>query len=285
MRLAKYQALGNDYLVIEPGELPPTPGEAQICRICDRHKGIGADGILLGPLPSERADFGLRIYNPDGSLAEISGNGLRIFARYLWDEGRVAQKEGGSPVFSLETGGRVVQAQVLNAGNLIVIEMGQASFDSRVIPVSGPPRQVLDERWEFGCEAQFSETLRCCAVSLGNPHCVVLCEQPTPALAQRLGPLIENDPRFPRRTNVQFLEVLDRSNLRIEIWERGAGYTLASGSSSCAAAAAAYQLGLCEAQVQVHMPGGQLQVRINPDLSVQLAGPAECAYRGEIELC
>ena len=156
--------------------------------------------------------------------------------------------------------------------------MGHASFDSTRIPVLGPPRQVIGETIGIG-----DETLTFCALTLGNPHCVVLdapCDEPT---TRRLGPQIEIEARFPNRTNVQFLQALDPTAIRIQIWERGAGYTLASGSSSCAAAATAYRLGLCGPGVAVHNPGGELQVEIEPDLRLTLTGPVEKVYEGVME--
>ena len=260
---------------------PLTP--AQAAQICDRHYGAGADGILYGPLPAEQADFGLRIFNPDGSEAEKSGNGLRIFARYLWDSGRLERQvqAGGcqisSPFSILTPGGKVI-AQVLEDGELVRVEMGQAVFDSARIPVSGPDRLVIDEIMTID-----GEQLHFCALSLGNPHCIVFYPQATPQVACHLGPMIENHPNFPRRTNVQFLELVDRQNLRIEIWERGAGYTLASGSSSCAASAAAFKLGLCETNVTVHNPGGKLNVTIGQDYSLTLTGPVVRVYSGFLE--
>jgi diaminopimelate epimerase len=269
--------------VIEPEALPAPLSPGQVAQICDRHYGAGADGILLGPLPSNQADFGLRIFNPDGSEAEKSGNGLRIFARYLWDTGRVEkQREPGvslsSPVFSILTHGGKVQAQVLENGELVRVEMGQAVFDSSLIPVSGPARQVVDETLQVG-----GEELHFCALSLGNPHCVVLYPGASPQVAHRLGPLIENHSLFPHRTNVQFLEIVDRQNLRIEIWERGAGYTLASGSSSCAASAAAHRLGLCDSNVTVHNPGGALTIAIAQDYALTLTGPVVRVFAGFLE--
>ena len=286
LHFTKYHGLGNDYLVIEPDQFDGLPTVEQIQRICDRHYGAGSDGILLGPLPSETADFGLRIFNPDGSEAEKSGNGLRIFSRYLWDTGRLqmaAETPGGpaSQPFTVQTPGGKVRSQVFENGASVTVEMGQASFDSRVIPVLGPQREVVGERMTLG-----GQDLLYCAVSMGNPHCVVVCEQVSEELARRLGPLVENEPRFPRRTNVQFLQVLDRQRLRIEIWERGAGYTLASGSSSCAAAAAARRLGLCDDRLAVHNPGGVIQVSIAPDWNITMRGPVEKVYDGTSEtLC
>jgi diaminopimelate epimerase len=270
MQLSKYHGLGNDYLVIDPADLPGELTEKQIRRLCNRRTGAGADGVLLGPLPATNADFGLRIFNPDGSEAEKSGNGLRIFARSLWDRGLASQ----APC-TIATAGGVVTAQVEPGGRLATVAMGQVSFDSREIPVAGPPREVLNETLLAG-----GVELRICAATLGNPHCVVLCQEASAEAAQRLGPLIEADLRFPRRVNVQFMQVLDRAHLRIEIWERGAGYTLASGSSACAAAAAAHRLGLCDARVTVAMPGGALEVAIAADWNVTLRGPVTRVWQG-----
>ena len=284
MKFVKYHGLGNDYIVINPADLTGPLTLEQIRRVCDRHYGAGSDGILLGPLPTDQADFALRIYNPDGSEAEKSGNGLRIFSRYLWDHG-LLQLDPATPPgdrslpFSVHTAGGLVRSQVLEAGQLVRVEMGQASFDSRRIPVTGLPREVLDETMIVG-----GETVRYCAVTLGNPHCVVLCDTVDEALARRLGPLVEVEPRFPNRTNVQFMQVLGRNAIRIYIWERGAGYTLASGSSSCAAASAAHRLGWVDAQVTVHNPGGPIQVAIAPDYSIIMTGPVQKAYEGEMAL-
>jgi diaminopimelate epimerase len=259
---AKYHGLGNDYLVIEPVALQQPFTAALAVSICDRHYGVGGDGVLLGPLPSLEADYGLRIFNPDGSEAEKSGNGLRIFSRHLWEHTRV-----GKAPFTVETPGGIVCCLVQEDGRVVQVEMGRASFDSQLIPVIGPRREVINEPLQIA-----GQTLHYCAVTLGNPHCVILDGTVSVEEAHRLGPLIENHPSFPNRTNVQFLQALDRSNLRIEIWERGAGYTLASGSSSCAAAAAAYRMGWCDPQATVHVPGGSLLVEIAEDGMITLTG-------------
>ncbi|MGD8406371.1 MAG: diaminopimelate epimerase [Anaerolineales bacterium] len=269
MRFIKYHALGNDYLVISADELDTT----QIQLLCHRNYGIGSDGILFGPLESRTCNFGLRIFNPDGIEAEKSGNGLRIFARYLWDEGL----DQGEP-FTVETQGGAVTCQVDADGGIVSVEMGKVSFNGDRIPVRSEAREVLREQMQIeDREFEF------CAASVGNPHCVILNDDPTPELARHYGPLVETDARFPNRTNVQFMQVLDRGNIRIEIWERGAGYTLASGSSSVAAAAVAYWLGLCNEDVIVHMPGGELQIRIGKDFSATLRGPVTRICSGNID--
>jgi diaminopimelate epimerase len=213
----------------------------------------------------------LRIFNPDGSEAEKSGNGLRIFARYLWDRDLAGDEE-----FAVETPGGIARCTVLDSGGNVRVQMGQVSFWSDRIPVVGPRREVLRERIEVG-----GKSLVYCAATIGNPHCVVLLEG-TPEIARELGPRLESHPNFPNRTNVQFLTVLDRSNIRIEIWERGAGYTLASGSSSSAAAAVAHKLGLCDRSITVHMPGGKLAIEIGNDFEIVLTGPVTKVAEGTL---
>ncbi len=262
MKYTKYHALGNDYIVIRPEELRKRLSEDMVRLICHRNYGVGSDGILLGPLESKSCDFGLKILNPDGSEAEKSGNGLRIFARYLWDEELV-----GSAPFTVETLGGKVSCEVGDDGRNVKVEMGAVSFNSEIIPVLGASREVLSEEIEID-----GNVFTFCAATVGNPHCVVLVESPTSEMAHRYGPIIETDPRFPNRTNVQFMKVMDRANIQIEIWERGAGYTLASGSSSTAAAAVALKLGLCDADITAHMPGGQIQIRLDGDFNATMTG-------------
>ncbi|WP_269541859.1 diaminopimelate epimerase [Cerasicoccus fimbriatus] len=264
MKFHKYHALGNDYLVLDPadGELP-TP--QQTVAICHRNFGLGSDGILYGPLPTEKADFGLQIWNPDGSEAEKSGNGLRIFAKYLFDQGKVTDQP-----FTVDTLGGVVTVEIHDGGASIEVEMGKVSFHSDVIPVNGPSREVLNEDVEIN-----GQTYQFYAATIGNPHVVLPLESHSKKLACELGPVLENmTSRFPNRTNVQLLKVLDRNNIQIEIWERGAGYTLASGSSSSAAAAVAHKMGACDDRILVHCPGGDIQINIGEDYAVTMTGPA-----------
>jgi len=265
MRFHKYHALGNDYIVLDPADFPawssgPTPEQIRV--ICHRNFGVGSDGILWGPRPSTTCDFGLQIFNPDGSEAEKSGNGLRIFSRFLWDQGLVKQ-----PDFTVETAGGRVRSTLRENGRLITVAMGQVSFQSEEIPVAGPPREVLNEQIQAG-----DRTFTVCAATIGNPHCVVPLPDISAALARAYGPALETHPSFPRKTNVQFLHVRDRRNIAIEIWERGAGYTLASGSSSSAAAAVAHRLGLVDRALTVHMPGGEIEIEIGDDYSILMTG-------------
>lgn len=263
MNYCKYHALGNDYLVVDPKDSPSELTPERIKVICHRNFGVGSDGILFGPFPSNQAQFSLRIFNPDGSEAEKSGNGLRIFSRYLWDKRVVGCNE-----FSIQTLGGIVKSVVQEGGKMVRVEMGQVSFRSENIPVAGSSRDVINEQIVAD-----GKTFTFCAATIGNPHCVIALPEISPGLAKQYGPFLEVHPAFPRRTNVQFMKVLDRHNIQIEIWERGAGYTLASGSSSSAAAAVAHRLGLCDRSISVHMPGGEISIEIGEGFSILMTGP------------
>jgi diaminopimelate epimerase len=271
LKFHKYQALGNDYLVVE-GVAAEAMRPALVQRICDRHFGVGSDGILLETPVPDGEGFGLRIFNPDGSEAEKSGNGLRIFARYLWDRRSV----GGTPFSVLTKGGRV-RCEVRDNGQNVFVEMGTASFESTVIPVRGSDREVVNEAIEIE-----GVTLRFTGVTVGNPHCVVHMEEVSKETSLRFGPLLERHELFPHRTNVQFVQVLDPHRIRIEIWERGAGYTLASGSSSCAAAAASVRMGHCEGNITVAMPGGELEIAVGKGFALTMLGPVRKVANGEL---
>jgi len=273
---AKGHGLGNDYIVIDEADLPRPLSIDAIGRICDRNWGVGSDGILLR-VPSRRADFGLRIFNPDGSEAEKSGNGLRIFAKYLWDHGHAKKA-----TFTVDTKGGVVECQCRVEGGrvgFVTVEMGRATFRAPEIPMNGPDREVVSVPLQLGN----GTTLAVTAVSVGNPHCVTFVERLVEGECRRLGPLIERHPAFPNRTNVQFARVSARDAVDILIWERGAGYTLASGSSSCGAASAAVRNGLCDhGRVRVRMPGGELTIEVRSDWSLRLDGPVAEVYRGTL---
>jgi len=272
LAFTKYHALGNDYIVMDPKDLPAPLTTEQVKTICHRNFGIGSDGILLGPLPAENAKCGLKIYNPDGSIAEKSGNGLRIFSRYLWDT-----KFVGNDEFAIQTDGGRVLSTVYDGGKMVRVEMGKVSFASAKIPVTGAPREVLNEAITVG-----GRTFDFCAATIGNPHCVLPLPEISAKLAHEFGPLLEVHPNFPNRTNVQFLKVLDRANIQIEIWERGAGYTLASGSSSSAAAAVAHRLGLVGRNISVHMPGGIIKIEIGDDFAIRMTGSVTRVGQGVI---
>ena len=272
VKFSKYSALGNDYIVIDPLINQINLNAENIKKICDRNFGVGSDGILYGP---EFVDGGihLRILNPDGSEAEKSGNGIRIFARYLKEHAYVESSE-----FDIITKGGIVHISVLDSENSrIKVDMGTVIFLSSNIPVRGAKREVVRERIVVR-----GQEMRCTCLTIGNPHCVVEMPRISKESAMELGPLLENNELFPARINVQFLEVIDRNNIRIEIWERGAGYTLASGSSSCAAASAAFKLGLADRRINVHMPGGVIEVEISENGHVLMTGSVDSVFEGEL---
>ncbi len=272
----KGHGLGNDYLVLDQRDLPGPLSPRAIALICDRHHGVGSDGILL-LVPAGRADFGLRIFNPDGSEAEKSGNGLRIFAKYLWDHGHAKAE-----TFTVDTRGGVVECRLhVRAGRVgfVTVEMGRATFRASEIPMAGPDGEAVGRALELADGTRLTVT----AVSVGNPHCVVFVDRLDEGECRRLGPLIEIHRAFPNRTNVQFARAPARDTLEILIWERGAGFTLASGSSSCGAAAAAVRDGRCDpGRIVVRMPGGELAVHVRPDWSLRLEGPVEEVCTGTL---
>jgi diaminopimelate epimerase len=255
LSLTKYQALGNDYLVLDAtadvaAALPAVP------RLCDRHLGLGADGLLV----FDPARLAIRILNPDGSEAEKSGNGLRISACHA------VLEHGAPPAFELLAGGRAHPVRVLGVdGPEVVSELD-----------IGTPVLAAHDWVELETPAGAA---RCRLVELGNPHCVVFGEPVTEERCRELGPHLERHPRFPNRTNVQLAEPVDRTRVRAEIWERGAGYTLASGTSAAAVAAACLDLQLVDDALQVEMPGGTLRVRRSQAGHLVQTGPARRVYR------
>lgn len=272
----KSHGLGNDYFVMDQSQISfeLTPEVIQL--LCHRNYGIGSDGILL-LVPSDKADFGLRILNPDGSEAEKSGNGLRIFAKYLFEHGHTEKQ-----VFTIDTLGGVVTAELETSEGIVpfvTVEMGEATFQSNLIPVTGEEREVVDEEINVG-----GEPLKITAVSVGNPHCVVFVDELDEGYIRILGPLLETHELFPNRINVQFAKPLSRKKVQILIWERGAGYTLASGSSSCAVASACVKNGLTDGNVTVSMPGGELDINIRDDWSIKMRGAVEEVAEGTLSI-
>jgi diaminopimelate epimerase len=270
--------LGNDYLVLDPKELNFKLTPSVIAAICNRNWGLGSDGILA-PVPSQNADFGLRIFNPDGSEAEKSGNGLRIFARYLHATGRTKRTH-----FSVETKGGLVtiDLHIDRWGNAsaVTVGMGRASFSPAALPCTLPVQELIEQPVEAA-----GRSLTFTGVSVGNPHCVVF--KPAGASWSRedlltIGPELEHHAIFPKRTNVQLAVPTGPKELTILIWERGAGETQASGSSSCAAASAAVRLGLVMSPVAVKMPGGTLMIDVAPDFSLTMKGPVAEVARGAL---
>ncbi len=269
--LEKYHGLGNDYLVFDPNKNELELNEANVKMICNRNVGLGSDGILEGPLLGER--LAVKIWNPDGSVAEKSGNGVRIFAKYLKDAGYVQKKN-----YELMTDGGIVEITYLNEeGSRLRISMGKLSFVSEEIPVIGERREVINEDMVFG-----NNLYPATCVSVGNPHCVIPMQEISKELVCKIGVHSESARYFPERVNTEIMKVTDRNNIAIETYERGAGYTMATGTGACAAAAVAYKLGLTENKMLVHMPGGNLQVEIADDWNVYITG--DVFYIAEIKL-
>ena len=264
----KSHGLGNDYIVLNEENIDFKLQPPVIKRICDYHFGIGSDGILL-KVKSTKADFGLRIFNPDGSEAEKSGNGLRIFCKYLYDNGFSKSKE-----FMIETKGGIVRAKILkeldHRARIIQVDMGKAIFDPALIPVNMGGTECIDQPLKAG-----DRDFRVNCVSVGNPHCVIIKDNLDVNEIMKYGPLIENNQAFPNRINVQFAMPVSRKEVRILIWERGAGYTLASGSSSCAVASIMRKTNRTGDEVTIRMKGGDLQVQIDDEWNIRMTGEAK----------
>lgn len=261
----KSHGLGNDYVVLNQDKIEFELTESAIVKICDVHYGIGSDGILL-KVPSSNADFGLRILNPDGSEAEKSGNGLRIYAKYLYD-----YKFAMGKIFTIETPGGVVRAEVVEVKNgkafTIKVDMGKAIFESKKIPVNCEKEECIDEMLHL----EYKDYQVNC-VSVGNPHCVILKDELDENEIKIFGSQIENNPMFPNRINVQFAKVISPNEVEVIIWERGAGWTLASGSSSCAVASVMVKKGLTNRNLIVKMPGGNLKIEIDELWNIKMTG-------------
>ncbi|HSA62895.1 MAG TPA: diaminopimelate epimerase [Nitrospiraceae bacterium] len=270
--------LGNDYIVMNPKELTFKLTPSNIKSVCDRNWGLGSDGILA-LVSSKKADFGLRIFNPDGSEAEKSGNGLRIFARYLHATGKTKKKH-----FTVDTKGGLVTIDLHvdrhGDASAVTVAMGQATFKPAALPCTLDVPELIQQSIDAA-----GRSLVFTGVSVGNPHCVVF--KPSGETWSRedlltLGPALENHTLFPKRTNVQLAVPTGPKEIFILIWERGAGETQASGSSSCAAASAAVRLGLVKSPVTVKMPGGTLNIEVAEDFSLTMKGPVAEVARGAL---
>ncbi|MEG0805519.1 MAG: diaminopimelate epimerase [Lachnospiraceae bacterium] len=263
--IKKYHGLGNDYLVIDPNKNNVELKTRQIKKLCKRNFGIGADGILFGPI-LEDGKMKVQCFNPDGSEAAKSGTGVRIFGKYLKEEGYVT---GNQAVFSTISG--EVLVEFLNEeATLVRAEMGKADFHATKIPVSGVEREVIEEPMEFN-----GTIYPVTCLSVGNPHCAIFTEEVTRKKVMEIGPYVESAPCFPDRINCMLVEVQDRNKIRIEVYERGAGYTLASGTGACAAAAVAHRLGMVDQKVVVAMPGGELTIELTQDETIIMTGTVE----------
>ena len=269
----KSHGLGNDYIIMLKDERTPSLTVNNIRLLCDRNYGVGSDGILL--LEKDTPPFGLRIFNPDGSEAEKSGNGLRIFSKFLYEYGFAKEKE-----FLIDTaGGRVrstLRTDQSGRVSSVLVEMGTYTFDPAVVGIKGRNMPLIEEAIPLNGKASVTGS----AVSVGNPHFVFFVEKIDEPFIREYGTMIEHHPLFPRRINTQMVRVAGPNEIEIRIWERGAGYTQASGSSSCAAASCAVFLGKVKSPVTVRMPGGTLLVEVGEKGDLRMEGPVEEVMKG-----
>lgn len=280
MEFLKMHGLGNDFVFIDHFLSQPAPGQAEgdypelARKLCHRQFGIGGDG-MIAVLPSDKADARMRIFNLDGSEPEMCGNGIRCFARYVFDQGYVKKNpltvETLAGILTLEL--KLEEDKVTG----IRVDMGEPILKPELIPVMAEVEPVVKAKLEAeGQEFEYT------AVSMGNPHCVIFVEDYEALDFERLGPAIEKHPLFPRKTNVEFIRIDSREELTMKVWERGAGPTLACGTGACASAVAAILNGKSERKVTVHLPGGDLLIEWGEDNRVYMTGPAAYVFKGTL---
>jgi diaminopimelate epimerase len=276
MKFTKMHGLGNDFVVVDAqyDVLDENACSSVAAAACDRHFGIGADGLIL-VLPSERADFRMQIFNADGSEADLCGNGIRCFAKYVYDRRMTARSE-----ITVETARGICPLRVAVREGLVEsvrVDMGEPLFVRRDIPINGPgDAEALHEQLEVA-GARFEAT--CLAV--GNPNCVIFVDDVESFPVERIGPQLERHPSFPRRTNVEFVEVRTAGKLRMRVWERGVGPTLACGSGACASLAAAARTGRTGRRANVQLDGGDLLIEWESDNHLYMTGPATTVFSGD----
>lgn len=279
MKFTKMHGCGNDYIYVDGSkeQIPAEDKPELVKRLSDRHFGIGGDGVIFIN-SSKEADFEMEMYNMDGTRAEMCGNGIRCVAKYVYDKGLTDQKK-----ISIVSCGKVKYLE-LNVENgkvsTVKVNMGSPILRASDIPVVADSEEVIAERIEVG-----EEIYEMTCVSMGNPHAVVFLEDVASLPIEKIGPLFENHVRFPKRTNIEFVKVLDSETIEMRVWERGTGETLACGTGACASVAACILNGLTGEQVTVKLLGGNLQIRWDRNENlVYMTGPATTVFEGEIEL-
>lgn len=274
MRFTKMHGAGNDYVYINCFEVKLDVDIPELARrISDRHFGVGGDGLIL-ICPSETADARMRMYNADGSESEMCGNGLRCVAKYVYDHGIATKDE-----LRLETGRGILTVQIFaNQGRAerIRVNMGTPIFEPEKIPTTLPGTPPVRAKLDVG-----GKTLEVTCVSMGNPHCITFVDEITDEWVHGIGPQIETHPAFPRRVNAEFIQVLSPTEIRMRVWERGSGETLACGTGACASAVAGVLNGLTERKVLCHLPGGDLELEWSEGGDVFMTGPAVEVFTGE----
>lgn len=279
MKFTKMHGCGNDYIYVDGSkeQIPAEDKPELVKRLSDRHFGIGGDGVIFIN-PSKEADFEMEMYNMDGTRAEMCGNGIRCVAKYVHDKGLIDQRN-----ISIVSCGKVKYLE-LNVENgkvsTVKVNMGSPILRASDIPVVADSEEVIAERIEVG-----EEIYEMTCVSMGNPHAVVFLEDVASLPIEKIGPLFENHVRFPKRTNIEFVKVLDSETIEMRVWERGTGETLACGTGACASVVACILNGLTGEQVTVKLLGGNLQIRWDRDENLMyMTGPATTVFEGEIEL-
>lgn len=273
MRFIKMHGIGNDYVYVDGFRETVKDPEALAVRMSDRHFGVGGDGLIL-ILPSEAADARMRMFNADGSEAQMCGNGIRCVAKYVYEAG-IARK----PELTIETLAGNLRLQLLTTAGMVDkvrVNMGAPRLRRQDIPMLGDGERVLGETLAVA-DREFTVT----CVSMGNPHCVIYVDDVANFPVTHYGPLLEHHPQFPQRTNVEWLQWMNRREIRQRTWERGSGETLACGTGACAATVASVLNGQTDRTVTVHLLGGDLEIEWAEDNHVYMTGPAVEVFRGE----
>lgn len=279
MKFTKMHGCGNDYVYVN-GFVEKLEQEKKpeiVRRLSDRHFGIGGDGVIFIN-PSEEADFEMEMYNADGSRAEMCGNGIRCVGKYVYDKGLTDKTQ-----VSVISAGKI-KYLTLHTENgkvkTVRVNMGEPEFVAANVPVISQNEQVIDEEIEVN-----GQTYKMTCVSMGNPHAVVFIDDTESLAIEQIGPHFENHERFPRRTNTEFVQVIDRNYVKMRVWERGTGETLACGTGCCATAAACVLNGLTENEITVEVLGGKIQIEWNREENlIYMTGPAETIFDGEVEV-
>ena len=277
MKFTKWQGCGNDFLLIDCREKELADYGAFAKKSCDRHFGVGGDGVLV-ILDSDKADFRMRIFNADSSEAEMCGNGIRCFARYLYDNHITDKKK-----FTVETGAGILVPEIVERDGVVTgvrVDMGEPVLEADKIPMAGyGNRRVVNEPVEVA-----GRKWNITGVSMGNPHCVVFVDDIKTTPIEEVGPIFEVQERYPKKTNTEFVQVLDRQHMRMRVWERGAAITLACGTGACATLTAAVLNGKTDRRAEITLDGGKLDIEWSEkDNHIYMTGPAVQVFAGEVE--
>lgn len=268
IKLTKMQGCGNDFVIIDYDEYQKTGIEMSDLakKVCNRNFGVGADGMIIPKLNTEKTDIGWYFYNSDGSTAQMCGNGIRCFAKYVYDNNLVNKKE-----FTVETLAGVIKPALMDDGN-VCVDMGCPILENEKIPFKGEKNIVVNDK-----------TFKITPVSMGNPHCVIFTNENTMDMAGKYGPYIEKHSNFPEKTNTEFVKVLSKNEIELSVYERGCGITLACGTGACASLVACILNNLTESKIKVNLPGGVVFVEWQGsvdklDEHVFMTGPAKYSF-------